>query len=108
MAYTIKGIIGAERACECCGNKNLERNVVLADDHGELLYVGADCAGQLLHGRKSAKNTKSVKTEAEFLQRCRELLTKHTPHEVALYVERSSCNGQVIHDRLTALGFAAF
>lgn len=61
MNYTIKGIISAERPCECCGNNRLEKNVVLANQHGELLYVGSDCAGKLLNGRKGKGSSRIVK-----------------------------------------------
>jgi hypothetical protein len=61
----IKGIISAERPCELCGNKQLEKNVVLENaDTGELLYVGTTCAGYLVHGKKTAKNSKLIADEA--------------------------------------------
>jgi hypothetical protein len=106
MQYIIKGIIGAERACECCGNKNLERNVVLADESGELLYVGADCAGKLLHGTKRASNTKQVTAEAEFVNKFKELLTRYSAAEVTQYISQRTCNGQLFRDRLSAVGLA--
>lgn len=106
MTYTIKGIISAERACECCGNNNLERNVVLADETGRLMYVGSDCAGKLVHGAKKASNTKSVVKEAEFVSKCKMLLEKYSAAEVKEYIGRMTCNGQVYLNRLTALGLA--
>lgn len=62
--YTIKGIVSAERPCECCGNKNLERNVILCDESQNLMYVGATCAAYLLHGTKNRKQVKLVENEA--------------------------------------------
>lgn len=63
--YKIKGIISAERPCECCGNRNLEKNVVLENiDSGELLYVGTTCAGYLLLGKKTRKNAQLIEKEA--------------------------------------------
>ena len=106
MSYTIKGIISAERACECCGNNRLERNVVLSDESGELMYVGSDCAGKLVHGIKKASNTKSVVKEAEFISKCRELLATYSPSEVKDYISRRTCNGQVYLDRLAAVGLS--
>ena len=64
--YKIKGIISAERPCECCGNKNLEKNVVLEHkETGELMYVGTTCACYLVRGQKSAKNGKLIELEAK-------------------------------------------
>jgi len=64
--YTVKGIISAERPCECCGNKNLEKNVVLEDkETGSLMYVGTTCAGYLVRGQKTAKNGKLIELEAK-------------------------------------------
>ena len=74
MEYTVKGIISAERACECCGNTNLERNVILADENGDLLYVGSDCAGKLVHGKKTAAHTSRVVKVATVMGRAAELL----------------------------------
>jgi hypothetical protein len=102
--YTIKGIISAERACECCGNAQLERNVVLADESGSLIYVGSDCAGKLVHGAKKAANTKLVVKEAEFTNRCIELLATYSAAEVKEYIRRRTCNGQVYLNRLAAAG----
>lgn len=65
MGYTIKGIISAERPCECCGNKNLEKNVVLERD-GELLYVGTSCAAKLMYGNKKSGNVKTVSELAKW------------------------------------------
>ena len=106
MEYKIKGIISAERACECCGNNRLERNVVLADENGELMYVGSDCAGKLVHGAKKASNTKAVVKEAEFVSKCRELLTKYSHAEVKEYIGRMTTNGQRYLDRLAAVGLS--
>jgi hypothetical protein len=56
--YRLKGIISADRACESCGNTNLKKNVILEDAaDGSLLYVGTTCAGYLLLGDKSRKNS---------------------------------------------------
>ncbi len=74
--YKIKSIISAERACEVCGNTNLERNVILVNENGDLLYVGSDCAGKLVHGRKTASHTKRVVKVAEVMKRAAELLAK--------------------------------
>lgn len=63
--YTIKGIISAERPCECCGNNNLEKNVVLESSDGVLMYVGTSCAGKLVYGKKSSRNTTLVTREAD-------------------------------------------
>mgnify|MGYP003647992133 FL=1 len=63
--FAIKGIISAERPCECCGNTNLEKNVVLERlENGELMYVGTSCAGELMLGKKTSKNTKRIASEA--------------------------------------------
>lgn len=105
-SYKIKGIVSAERACECCGNNNLERNVVLADEAGRLMYVGSDCAGKLVHGVKKAGNTKLVVKEAEFVSKCKKLLESHAASEVKEYISRMTCNGQVYLDRLAAVGLA--
>ena len=60
----LKGIISAERPCECCGNNNLEKNVVFEREDGSLYYVGTTCAGYIVHGKKNRKNGKLVEQEA--------------------------------------------
>ncbi len=74
MAYKILGIVSAERACECCGNSNLERNVVLEGEDGLVLYVGSDCAGKMVYGKKTASNGRGVAKTAEVMQKAAELL----------------------------------
>lgn len=63
--YKVKGIVSAERPCECCGNKNLEKNVVLEDSDGNLMYVGTTCAGYLVRGKKTRKNGQLILDEAK-------------------------------------------
>lgn len=60
----IKGIISADRPCECCGNTNLEKLVVIERDDGSLYYVGSTCAGYVVLGKKSRKNASIVTTYA--------------------------------------------
>ena len=85
--YKVLGVVSAERACECCGNRNLERNVVLQKESGELLYVGSDCAGKLVHGKKSASNGKAVLKVANVMQKAAEFLAAgHARTKVAEYV----------------------
>ena len=65
-SYTIKGIISAERPCECCGNRHLEKNVVLQhNETGELKYVGTTCASYLLTGKNNRKESSLIGKEAE-------------------------------------------
>lgn len=101
--YKVLGVVSAERACECCGNSNLERNVVLADSAGQLLYVGSDCAGKLVHGKKSASNGKAVLKVAEAMQKAMELLAAgHARKAVAEYVYNRTGLSALYHEVLAS------
>ena len=65
MSCVIKGIISAERPCECCGNKKLEKNVILERD-GELMYVGTSCAANLVYGNKKSGTQKNISELAKW------------------------------------------
>lgn len=82
MTYTIQGITDEVDTCECCGRKDLKRAVALADEHGEVVFMGVVCAAAALklpapHVRAQAKNAqaerdaaaqkaKDAKAQAEF------------------------------------------
>ena len=95
--YTIKATISAERPCDVCGNNRLERNVILADSRdGSTLYVGADCAAQLVYGKKTAANRKSTERVAATLSLAKELLAAGND---SVRVER------MVRDRLGNVAF---
>ncbi len=94
--FKVLGVVSAERACECCGNRNLERNVILQNEAGELLYVGSDCAGKLVHGKKSASNGKHVLKVATAMQKGSEMLAAgHDRKKVADYVYNHTGNTEL-------------
>ena len=73
--YTVKATISAERPCEHCGNNRLEKNVILTDTRdGSTLYVGTDCAAQLLYGKKTAANRKATELVGATMALAAELL----------------------------------
>jgi hypothetical protein len=86
--YRIKGVNGDEDTCSLCGKRGLKRVVWLAevddDGHeGEAAHYGTDCAGLLLHGAKTAGNTKTVLTQATMIETARNWLAKgHSPDVV--------------------------
>ena len=76
MEYKILGINDDQDWCDLCGKTRLKRVVWLESEEGEILAVGTDCAGKLLYGRKSAKNTKMAKDEASAIQAAKDWLEK--------------------------------
>lgn len=99
--YRVLGIVSAERACECCGNSNLERNVILCNESGEKLYVGSDCAAQLLYGRKSKGNSQSVVKLATVAQKACEFLAAGSDRKkVAEYVYTRTGRVDLYHEVL--------
>ena len=107
MSYKIKGVISAERPCECCGNKNLEKNVVLENNEtGELLYVGTTCAGYLVLGKKSSKNTKLIAQEAKAHEYAQKWIAKYGTEDkqilenIASRIRTHYCPATVWHGQL--------
>ena len=104
--FKIKGIISAERPCECCGNKNLEKNVVLERiESGELMYVGTTCAGYLMLGKKTRKNGELVAKEADAHEYAKKWTGIHGTTETVLQKIASAirvhfCPATVYHGEL--------
>jgi len=77
-SFRIEGIISADRACECCGNSNLKKNVILEDvADGSLLYVGTTCAGYLLLGDKTRKSAEVIESHARAIEYARKWIGIH-------------------------------
>ncbi len=66
MMIVVKGIISAERPCECCGNSNLQKNVVIERD-GVLMYVGTSCAAKMIYGNQKPGTQKTVSELAKWV-----------------------------------------
>lgn len=87
-SYRIKGVNGDEDTCSLCGKRGLKRVVWLAevDEDGcesDAAHYGTDCAGLLLHGAKTAGNTKTVLTRATVIETARRWLAAgHSPDVV--------------------------
>lgn len=82
MTYQVLGTISAERPCDCCGNTQLEKSVVLKDTDGQITHVGCDCACKLLNGRKG-KGRKYLLRSAQAISRA---LTADTLKRATDYV----------------------
>lgn len=68
--YTIQGVTDEVDTCECCGRADLKRAVALADEHGEVVYMGVVCAAAALklpapHVRAQAKNAQARREAAD-------------------------------------------
>jgi hypothetical protein len=71
--YTIQGVTDEVDTCECCGRKDLKRAVALADESGEVVFMGVVCAAAALKlpaaevrtGAKNAQLARDLKLAAE-------------------------------------------
>jgi len=63
--WKILGTDDAQTVCELCGKSNLKKVVHLENvDTLAQIAVGTDCAGQLVFGKKTRKNTSIIKAQA--------------------------------------------
>jgi hypothetical protein len=85
---TIKGIISAERPCECCGNTNLTKNVVI-DRDGVLMYVGTSCAAKMMYGNKKSGTQKTVSELAKWVSISQAWFAKGYSFDVVLSALRA-------------------
>ena len=81
----IVGISDEVTVCGCCGKTGLKKTVVFdAGDH--YVYMGTDCAGMVMLGTKTAKNTKIITTQAAAASYAQNLLKQYTVDQVIMAV----------------------
>jgi len=90
----IKGIISADRPCELCGNTNVERLVVIENDDGSLIRIGADCASQMMTGKRNRKAAKAIASKARAAQLATDLVEKHGTDSATLVRIRDAVFGR--------------
>ena len=88
--YRILGMNDDQNTCCQCGKKGLKRVVWLealdaeGNGTGDVIHVGIDCAGQMIRGEKTRKNTVIVADEAKATELARTWLAKGFDEETCV------------------------
>lgn len=97
---TAVGVSDEVKACEQCGKQNLRRTVLLSDGR----YLGTDCAGMVLHGKKTPTNARRAESDARAAEHHarRERAATEDARWQAFLADRG--NGSDVAARIQSLG----
>lgn len=110
--YTLAGITDEVDTCECCGRKDLKRTVALADETGEVVFYGTECAAKALEIPAADVTKGARKAQRETDRRAQAARQKQQDQAFAAWVDflrrRSGMSGVDVPRMITACGgFAA-
>lgn len=99
--YEVKGITDEVTTCDCCGKKNLKSAVILANEAGEIVYFGSDCAAAALTGRaKNRKDGEMIKGRATAISTYYKLVAAgKTAEQAAKYVGQKGLGTIDVHPK---------